>query len=351
MKPNLIDDRDKRTVHRRLAKQNYDNIITLSANRSNTVRLLDEGAVVCANGSIDFYIQKGTLQRYMESLPDDYVGSINLGHETFATFPILLGSWTKNDMSLVDIGDDRKGLNVELHLDYENPLLKAITQSADKYGYDLGVSAEFTYHVNEDASMEWGVMIIDELFISDFAIVGEAGNVGSSGIKLKGEPMAITMKELSAKLGVESTDLNALNAAIDKLLDSEPAEEPKEELQVEEPVEEPEEVVEEVVEEHEEEVEESTEDNFDEVIEEIAEEEEEEISLASVLEAINGLRAQIETLTVENNSLREQLSAREAEKKAFDEKFKNLVVALSDPKKPENPVNETKVLYTDGIGE
>lgn len=356
MKPNLIDDRDKRTIHRRLAKQNYDNIITLSADRTQTVRLLDEGAVVTASGMIDFYIQKGTLQRYMDALPTDYVGSINLGHERFASFPILLGSWTKEDLHLVDIGDDRKGLDVDLHLDYENPLMRAITQSADKYGYTLGVSSEFTYSVNEEASYEYGVMIINDLFISDFAIVGEAGNVNSSNIQLKGEPMAITMKELSAKLGTEHQDIKSINDAIDKLL--EPEVEPEAELEVtEEPeaVEEPTEEVEEVTEESEpipefEELEgelEEAEEPEEEL--EVAEEAEDEITLATVLEAVNGLKEQIETLKQENASLKEQLSAKQSEEKAFTDKFKNLVVSLSNEHK--EPANNSNVLYTDGIGE
>ena len=355
MKPNLIDDRDKRTIHRRLAKQNYDNIITLSADRSQTVRLLDEGAVVMANGSIDFYIQKGTLQRYLESLPDDYVGSVNLGHERFATFPILLGSWTKDDLTLVDIGDGRNGLDVDLHLDYDNPLLRAVVQSADKYGYDLGVSSEFTYHVNEEASMEWGVMIIDELFISDFALVGEAGNVNSSGIQLKGEPMAISMKELSEKLGTEHQDIKSINDAIDKLLSVEPEvepEEPEKELEVEE-TEEVELEVEEA-EETEPEIElevESEEPESEETKELEAEEteQEEEITLATVLEAVNGLKEQIAALKAENESLKDQLSAKEQEEKSFTDKFKNLVVSLSDERK--ETTKPTKVLYTDGIGE
>lgn len=352
MKPNLIDDRDKRTIHRRLAKENYDNIITLSTDRSHAVRLLDEGAVVMANGQIDFYIQKGTLQKYLESLPSDYVGTINLGHERFATFPILLGSWTKDDMTLVDIGDGRHGLDVDLHLDYENPLLRAVTQSADKYGYDLGVSAEFSYHVNEEASMEWGVMIIDELFISDFAIVGEAGNVGSSGIQLKGEPMAISLKELSEKLGTEHQDIKSINDAIDKLLAN------SKDLAVEETVEETVEEVEETVEEPVSEPVEAPTEEVEEEVEEILEtepedapeaSEEEEITLATVLEAVNGLKTQIEALKTENEALKEQLSAKEQEESAFKDKFKNLVLTLSD--EPKATPKTSKVLYTDGIGE
>lgn len=345
-KPNLIDDRDKRTIHRRLAKQNYDNIITLSADRTQTVRLLDEGAVVMANGNIDFYIQKGTLQKFMDALTEGYVGSVNLGHERFASFPILLGSWTREDMHLVDIGDDRKGLDVDLHLDYDNPLMKAVVQSAEKYGYDLGVSAEFSYHVNEEASYEWGVMIIDDLFIHDFAIVGDAGNVNSMGIQLKGEPMAISMKELSAKLNVEGNDLKSLNDAIDKLLETpsaENAEQVEEQLEAAEEAEETLETTEET-----EEVTEEASLNAEEAPESEETEEAEEISLSSVLDAVNGLKDQLAALRQENEDLRAQLAAKDEEAKAFVKKFMSLDVSLSDEPKP---VVTQKVGYTDGIGE
>lgn len=351
MKPNLINERDKRTIHRRLAKENYDNIITLSTDSTKTVRLLDEGAVVMANGVIDFYIQKGTLRKYMDALPDDYVGSINLGHNTFASFPILIGQWTKSDLHLVDNGDGRMGLDVDLHLDYENPLVRAVTYAADKYNYSLGVSSEFSYHVNEEASREWGVMIIDELFIGDFALVGEAGNVGSSNIQLKGDTK-VTLKELSEKLDGEldkASELKDINNALDKLLSA--SEEVSEEVSEEEA----EEVTEEPAEPSEEPSEPEEEAETPEAEEEAAEESEsdsepsEEITLATVLEAVNGLKDQIETLKSENESLKAQLTAKQKEESAFKDKFKNLVLTLSDEKK-EAP-KTSKVLYTDGIGE
>ena len=75
---NIIDERDVRTVYRKLRKKEYDDMLTLSVSREEEVRLLDEGMVVDAYGSPLFYIMKGTLEKYLEALPDDYVGSINL---------------------------------------------------------------------------------------------------------------------------------------------------------------------------------------------------------------------------------------------------------------------------------
>ena len=67
------------------------------------VRLLDEGTVLYGDGSIRSYIKRGTIKEFYDSLEDDYIGYINIGHINFATLPIVVGQWTKNDLRLVDI--------------------------------------------------------------------------------------------------------------------------------------------------------------------------------------------------------------------------------------------------------
>ena len=89
---NIIDERNTRTVYRKLKKREYDERMKLSATRTEAVRLLDEGMVVDAYGNPLFYIKKGVLQAYYDALPDDYVGTINLGHMNFVTFPFILGN-------------------------------------------------------------------------------------------------------------------------------------------------------------------------------------------------------------------------------------------------------------------
>lgn len=339
----LIEERDKRTVRRKIAKKEWDEMITLSVNDTQTVRLLDEGAVVMANGNIDFYIQKGTLEKYLTDLEEDYVGTINVGHMDFASFPFILGTWTKKDLHLVDIGDGRKGLDVDLHLDYENPLVKSLAMMP----YSLGVSAEFYVHVNEEASYRIGVEVIDDVFIHDFAIVGEAGNVNSSGIKLKGGTK-VTLKELTEKLGVtESEVLNAVDETIEKeeTLEAEPETDEKElevdkaeELSVEETV-----------------VEDEVEEKELEATEEVVEDETDKM-LAVMSDVIEKLSAKVDTLTSQVVDLTAQLEQKEKElavkdekAKSFGDKFKNLYASLAE----DEPVVETKkeVLRTDGIGE
>lgn len=346
---NIIDKRDVRTARRKIAKKEYDKIIQLSTGMKKmsaddgTYRLLDEGAVVYANGDIDFYIQKGTLAKYMEALPDDYEGTINLGHMPFATFPIILGTWTKDDLTLVDIGDGRQGLDVKLRLDDENSIVKDLRRMP----YTVGLSAEFGYSINEEASREYGLEIIDDLFITDFAIVGEAGNVGSSDVRLNVKGDAMKISDLAKKLDAEKGKTASLSD-LSKLLDS--AIEPEEkELEVEEA----EETVEETVEETAEETEENTvEDTAEETSEEAAEEPAEESSeptFEQVSEMINLVVERNKALEQRVAELEAQLDAKEKEEKDFIEKFHTLSVSLSTERK-EHKTPETKSAYTDGIG-
>lgn len=336
---NIIDERDVRTVYRKLRKKEYDDMLTLSVSREEEVRLLDEGMVVDAYGSPLFYIMKGTLEKYLEALPDDYVGSINLGHMDFATFPFLLGQWTKKDFSLVDIGDGRKGLNVRLRLDEDSFIVKELRRA----DYTLGVSAEFGYHLNEQFTREYGIEILDEVFISNFAVVGEAGNVNSSGIQLKGDKMAVNVKDLAAALeSSEKPDLTEINKKLDALLEK-ADEAPVEEL-VEEPVQEPQEEL--AVEEAEEVVEET-----EEAAEEATEEAEEEptVDLSAILETVKSLQDEVQALKEQNQTLSAELSAKRKAEAEFIEKFKGLSVSLATERPATKEV--VKNVYTDGIGE
>lgn len=337
---NIIDERNIRTIKRKMKKKEFDDMITLSVPESGqTVRLLDEGMVVDSAGNPWFYIMKGTLQKYLDNLPDDYEGSINLGHMQFATFPIILGKWNKKDLSLVDIGDGRMGLNVNLRLDNDSLLVKELRRMP----YELGVSAEFSFSVNEEYSEMYQLEILDEIFIKDFAIVGEAGNVGSSNITLKGDTK-VNVKELLQVLHTEEEpkDITDLNNLLDKALSTE-------------------EVAEEVTEEETEEVEETSEEEVTEETEEVSEEAEteteeaeaeepaEEFNLSAIMGIINDLRADNENLRSQLADVQAKLSAKESAEKDFLEKFKGLSVSIREEKKPVEVKHQ--IGMTNGIGE
>ena len=358
---NIIDERDKRTIYRKLRKKEYDNILTLSVSDGQKVRLLDEGTVVDAYGSPLFYIRKGALKAFYDGLSDDYVGSINIGHTDLASFPErIVGTWKKSDLSLVDIGDGRQGLDVNLRLMEDHPLVKALRLLP----FSLGVSAEFGYHIDQEASETYQLEVLDAVNIYDFAIVGEAGNVNSSGIELKGGVMT-TQKKLSELLGgevFEGADLEQLNKKLGEMIDA-PAETPEVPEVPEEPVAEPaepqdapeeapeaeEEPVEEVAEEVSEEAEEAAEEPAEEPEAEEAEAPE-AVDLSVVMKGIEDLKAEIAELKSENEELKSKLSAKSKAEKEFVEKFKNLSVSLTVEKKQE-PVVESKPAFTDGIGE
>lgn len=341
---NIIDERKVRTIRRKMRKREFDKMYTLSAGeRFQTVRLLDEGAVMGYNSPL-FYIKKGTLAKYLRNLPNDYVGTINLGHMDFATFPFILGTWTKQDLHLVDIGDGRQALDVDLRLDEGNTFVQELRRAP----YSLGVSAEFTYHVDEANTKKYNLEILDEVFIGNFAIVGECGNVNSSGIRLKGDS-DMTVQQLSAALEGEHTDLGAINEKLAALLEQDAekqlttAEEEAAEEQKEAPAEEQKEEQPEEQKDQPEEQEETS-------VEEAPAEEQKE--LAAVEGMFKELTAKLEAMAADNAKLQAKLEAKEKAEQDFIARFKNLSVSLSTESVTEvSEVPDEKDVFTDGIGE
>ena len=236
---NLIEERNERTRKRKKQKRKMDSIIGLSYKDDDkhimkmsakmelsdtTIRLLDEGYF-----DSGFVIKKGTLEKYLNgqneyvrgyemgddgweqtdvlNLTDDFVGTINLGHMDFSTFPFILGEWSKKDLTLVDIENDRKGLDIDVRLDEDN----IFVQELKRQPFEIGISSEFYYHINDEdtetlsETLGTYMPVIDEVFIFAYGLVGECGNVNSSGLELKGEVMSKDIKELMAEteVGIE----------------------------------------------------------------------------------------------------------------------------------------------------
>lgn len=340
---NIIDERKVRTIRRKLRKREFDKMYQLStAGNAQTVRLLDEGAVMGSNSPL-FYIKKGTLAKYLRNLPNDYVGTINLGHMDFATFPYILGTWTKKDLHLVDIGDGRQALDVDLRLDEGSTFVQELRRAP----YTVGVSAEFTYHVDEENTKKYNLEILDEVFIGNFAVVGECGNVNSSGIRLSGGE-GMTIKELTAALDGEHTDLGEINKKLDALLETEAEKElttaEEEAAAAEEPAEE-EEKAEEKAEEPEEKAEEVKEESAEVPAEETKE-------LAAVENIFAEFTERLEKLSAENARLQARLDAKEKAEQDFIARFKNLSVSLSTESVTEvSDETDEQNVFSDGIGE
>ena len=391
---NLIAERDERTERRKKYKRKVDRMFNLSYKDEETIkltasvkklsdskiRLLDEGAIV-GDDYIDFIIKKGTLEKFVEgqneflpNLTDDFVGSVNLGHMDFATFPFIIGEWKKSDLSLVDIDEDgRKGIDVALHLDSES----VFVQELQRQPYDIGISSEFYYHVDWKATDDVGYLVVDEVYIFAYGLVGECGNVNSSGLELKGEPnMAEDKKNLAAE--VEEEVLEATE-------ETEEVAEEVEELSVTEETEEAETAEEELVAEEAEEetielsetdVTEAEDTDSEEVNGEEAEltvsdetEDDEADGMEEALAIVNELKETISKLTVRVESLEEancklkktnkRLSAKlddeKKKKEAFIESAKSISVKLgvNEDIKPknENKAADAKFAFGDGIGD
>lgn len=407
----LIEKRDERTRRRKRMKRKMDSIIGLSFHdkdkkvMSLTVepkKLSDTRARLIDEGYIDngFVIKKGALEKYLNgenqyvrgwefdgeewhqtevlNLNSDFVGTVNLGHMDFAQMPFILGEWRKDDLTLVDIENDRKALDVELHLDEDSVFIKELKRQS----HDIGISAEFWVHQNDEdtenlsETLGYYLPVFDEIYIFAYGLVGECGNVNSSGLELKGEPMEDVKENIildepkdEEELGVEEIEIPT-DAPSDEMIE-ETAEEAVAEAEDNEPAdtedegEETEEAEEESEEESDEaEVEEAVEEDGDEDDGDEAEETDEE-ELAIVTE----LREQIQTLTNRISELEEanaklkktnrKLSSKhqnELDKKAkFIETLKGLSVELlpDEEKKPKE--EKMKVMdrnyVRDGIGE
>lgn len=380
---NLIKERDARTKSRKKAKEKFDKDITLSlvpmenkkctlamSRSEGKVRLLDEGSIVTASGDLDLYIKKGAIRKYLNGLnkkltprsvygdiaedyfktPDEpmnidnkYEGTINIGHQDFATFPFIVGTWTADDLSIVNNGDGRKGLDVDLKLNPMHPLVQAL----EVQDIPVGVSVEMYLHVDEKATEKLAedkniyAPVVDEIFISDFAIVGECGNVGSSdSVILQGVKM--TKEEIATEVVEEPIET--------------------EETEVEEPKEEETEVEAEEIEEEkvadgddEDEVEEEdtdeaeAEDGEDE--EDVSEEDEPDKTLEALdklMEKVSDLEKQVEALKKSNRKKDKKLKEKAEAEEKFMEKFKGLEISLGEKK--EEPKEEVTKLYANGDG-
>lgn len=186
---------ERRLKNRLKKKEAYDSVYNLSVekndekkylataemtNKNTKVRLLDEGMIVDANGNPYLYIAKGAVKKWYENLSNDFVGEINIAHSNKNEDPFRYGTWTKEDLSLVDIGNGRYGVDVEVKLDTR----LSVVQDLMKLDYPLAISSEFYGKVNKVLSNEVKAEFLDDIEINEFAIVRSPGNVRSNGLKL-----------------------------------------------------------------------------------------------------------------------------------------------------------------------
>jgi hypothetical protein len=307
---------------RKKGKAFYDNAITLSSvdkenhyvsvNLSSgyvenkPTRLIDEGAITYeGRDDIRLYIKKGAVQAFYDSLSSDYVGYINLAHIDIASLPLNLGTWTKDDLTVVDIGDGRKGLDVNVKLNRE----LHIVQDLLKQEIPLSISAELRGTLDLESSFKFNALFYDEIEIAGFSVVANPANVNSTGENLnsKGDS-EMNLWEKILKLSSENKEEKKNEALENKEEEKEEKEpESKEEgAENEEEAKKGEETLETV---------------------EMSKDDMEKIN--KFMDAFEALSAKVEALETENAELKEKLKNSKKEKTEFEKKAESTLDRLS----------------------
>lgn len=148
----------------------------------NWVRLLDEGVVVEGDSTPYAVIAKGTIKKWYDDLPANYKGYINKDHIS----GIGLGNYTKADLRLVEIGDGRYGVDVNVKLDHELYSVKDLLRQMDR----KALSSEFYYDADEYVKASvvtgdknypdwWLIPKISAVAIVGYAVVDNPKNANS----------------------------------------------------------------------------------------------------------------------------------------------------------------------------
>ena len=319
--PTYVSSIKDSLYRRKKGKAFYDNAITLSSvdkenhyvsvNLSSgyvenkPTRLIDEGAITYDGGDdIRLYIKKGAVQAFYDSLSSDYVGYINLAHIDIASLPLNLGTWTKDDLTVVDIGDGRKGLDVNVKLNRE----LHIVQDLLKQEIPLSISAELRGTLDLESSFKFNAPFYDEIEITGFSVVANPANVNSTGENLnsKGDS-EMNLWEKILKLSSENKE-EKKNEALENKEDEKEEKEPesKEEAENEEEAKKGEETLETV---------------------EMSKDDMEKIN--KFMDAFEALSAKVEALEQENAELKEKLKNSKKEKTEFEKKAESTLDRLS----------------------
>lgn len=314
---------------RKKGKAFYDNAITLSSvdkenhyvsvNLSSgyvenkPTRLIDEGAITYEGGDdIRLYIKKGAVQAFYDSLSSDYVGYINLAHIDITSLPLNLGTWTKDDLTVVDIGDGRKGLDVNVKLNRE----LHIVQDLLKQEIPLSISAELRGTLDLESSFKFNAPFYNEIEIAGFSVVANPANVNSTGENLnsKGDS-EMNLWEKILKLSSENKEEKKNEALENKEEEKEEKEPSKEEKAPESKTDEAE---------NEEEAKKS-----EETLETVEMSKDDMEKINKFMDAFEALSAKVEALETENAELKEKLKSSKKEKTEFEKKAESTLDRLS----------------------
>ena len=312
-----------------LSDQSNDlvNLSSVSYAENKPIRILDEGALTYLDGDVRLFFKLGSIDKFLESIPNDYVGYVNLGHLNIMEIPFNFGYWTKNDLSIVEIDEKgRKGLEVTPHMDERKmEILKSLW---DK-DVPFSVSSEVKCIYDKEESIRMGYPVVDQFFIAGFSLVGNPANTSSSDVSLSeslSEGDNMDLKKIKELLGLTE-------------LSSEEKEEEKETVEETTEVEETEETEEkETKEEGESEESETSEEETTETTEEKTE----ETLSEEDLEKLDLMFADYKKVKEENKQLKEELASLKSQETKLSSsvkgtlgKFEQLLNAQVKPEKKE----------------
>ena len=327
--PTYVESIKDSLDRRKKGKAFYDNAITLSSvdkenhyvsvNLSSgyvenkPTRLIDEGAITYEGGDdIRLYIKKGAVQAFYDSLSSDYVGYINLAHIDITSLPLNLGTWTKDDLTVVDIGDGRKGLDVNVKLNRE----LHIVQDLLKQEIPLRISAELRGTLDFESSFKFNAPFYNEIEIAGFSVVASPANVNSTGENLnsKGDS-EMNLWEKILKLSSENKE-EKKNEALENKEDEKEEKEPSKKEKTPESKEEGTENKEEAK-------------KGEETLETVEMSSEDMEKINKFMDAFEALSAKVEALETENAELKQKLESSKKEKTEFEKKAESTLDRLS----------------------
>lgn len=325
----------------------------------NFVRLLDEGVVVEGDGTPYAVIAKGTLKNWFDNLPKNFDGYINKDHIS----GLDLGKFSKKDIRLVELGDDRYGIDVNVKLDHELYATKDLLHQMNR----KALSAEFYYEADEyvkasvvtgDNFPDWYLIPkITEVSIVGYAVVDNPKNANSYDENLlekaSSEERNDMPEELKAKLDEEEKVEASAGPGFDPEAEAAAGIAPIEETEGEEPEAPAEEAeVEETVEETEVEetpAEETTEEETTEETDKV------EASIEEIGKQMEAFKAEIAEKDAKIAELEAKLAAKDAQKESFENKLANLLnfATTDEPTEAESaeptPKEENKDEYTSAL--
>lgn len=307
-----------------------------SEEQDNFVRLLDEGVVVEGDGTPYAVIAKGALKEWYDNLPRNFSGYINKDHIS----GLDLGKFSKENLRVVEIGDDRYGIDVNVKLDHELYATKDLLHQMNR----KALSAEFYYEADEyvKASVVTGedfpdwylIPKINAVSIVGYAVVDNPKNANSYDENLLEKASSDERKdmpeELKAKLDEEEKVEASASPDVVAPEDEAPVEETEAETEAETETEAPAEEVEAPAEE-------VTEAEAETEAEPEAEPAEEDDKVEASIEEIGKQMEAFKAEIADKDAKIAELEAKLAEKAAQKENFENKLAKLLNFATTEEP--------------